>query len=501
LGGGLVKIFAAIGIVGLFALSRAVLLATSYDSVSNWEEPAFLFSATELLSTGPGHLFDHQDDLNHGGSIALLVFAVPWVATFGTSLVTLKGLAVVWSTLALGAMMAVTWRYFSPGSALLVGLFYTTLSPTLAKLDVTLVGSHPEALLPCALAAGAYLECIRRARSGMPSTAANAAFGITCGIAMWFSYSSATFVMPLLAFRLVFSRQLRGLAPLAFGAALGSAPWLWQNLWLRPHGAFEWADHLSTTAPLATASLWTDWIGSFGHADWLAGALIAGEAIGLAALVAIVWRPGRRPRAADPFLAGPFALAPIIGLILLALAARPLYPDAGYYHYRYFALLHAAFLWAGALAAQLAGRRTALAAALASVAIGVAQAPIYGTGNEYVADFEADRARGCFVFGVAEWKRSGDPPAGLKRLATLSDDRCRRNAIGGFGWQLARSSLQDRDPEVLARVTEAARSAGVSRPLCPAALKKLRAASVLWSQAEREAAAQRVKIACDREAF
>lgn len=159
------KLYLAIGIVVLFAISRAALLVISYDSVSNWEEPAFLFGATELLDVGLGNIFDYRDDLNHGSSVALLALAVPWVGMFGTSLVTLKALAVVWSTLALAAMMAVARRYFSANCALLVGLFYATLSPTLARLDVTLVGSHPEALLPYAIAAGAYLESVRRVRA------------------------------------------------------------------------------------------------------------------------------------------------------------------------------------------------------------------------------------------------------------------------------------------------------------------------------------------------
>src|SRR6185369_15427002 len=73
----------ALLIVLAFVGSRVALLRTSYDVNQNWEEPVFLFSATELQRDGLHRIFDHQDDLNHGGSVVLLLLAVPWVAVVG----------------------------------------------------------------------------------------------------------------------------------------------------------------------------------------------------------------------------------------------------------------------------------------------------------------------------------------------------------------------------------------------------------------------------------
>ena len=104
--------------------------------------------AIVLVMRGPKS-YTRQDVVEfqcHGGSVVLLLLAVPWVRVLGTSLVTLKGVAILWSTLTLCAFVAVGWRYFSPRVGLLWGVLYFALSPTAARLNVTLVGSHPAAM-------------------------------------------------------------------------------------------------------------------------------------------------------------------------------------------------------------------------------------------------------------------------------------------------------------------------------------------------------------------
>ena len=91
--------------VALFALllaffvARFALLQTSWDSNANWEEVVFLFSAAELEEKGVSAIFDHQDDLNHGGSIVVLSALVPWFRLFEANLVSLKSFMIVWSAL------------------------------------------------------------------------------------------------------------------------------------------------------------------------------------------------------------------------------------------------------------------------------------------------------------------------------------------------------------------------------------------------------------------
>jgi hypothetical protein len=440
-------------LVAAFIASRVALLLTSYDTNKNWEEPVFLFSATELARDGVTHIFDHQDDLNHGGSVVLLLLAVPWVRVLGTSLAALKGVAILWSTLTLCAFVAVGWRYFSPRVGLLWGVLYFALSPTAARLNVTLVGSHPEVLLPCAGALAAYFEWLRgrggtRRRDGVLAFA----LGVTSGLALWLAYIGATFVMPLLALRLASARRRAVWAALAAGLLLGVAPWLYQDLWLRPYGATLWLRYLGGRAAAGEG-----WIGatgelaaSFGYPDPAGAIVLALCAAAFLALCAGVSRSRWRTRLAAPLALLPLLIAPVLGLALLAHAVIPGYPDVGYYHYRYFMPLQASLFWLVAVAVDWAasafGRGVVALAVGGAIIAGVwGQAPLYAQGNHYQPDFERDRAAGCMVYGEAEGDRAGNAAAATQRLSRLSDGVCRNSAFHGLGWALAEAFLRDGD--------------------------------------------------------
>ena len=59
---------AVVLLVLLFVASRVGILSASLDRNSNWEEPVFLFSATELARDGLSGLFDYQDLLEYSGT-------------------------------------------------------------------------------------------------------------------------------------------------------------------------------------------------------------------------------------------------------------------------------------------------------------------------------------------------------------------------------------------------------------------------------------------------
>jgi hypothetical protein len=520
---------AALVLVAAFVASRVALLVTSYDANRNWEEPVFLFSALELQRDGIGRIFAYQDDLNHGGSVVLLLLAVPWISWNGTSLLALKGVAILWSALTLCALMGVAWRYFSARVALLLGLFDVALSPTLARLNITLVGSHPEAVLPCMLALGCYLEAAhvpvltkgasinacgpsirppRRcgllgvsgqksykskavrsprvgpafpggvsrgcfgenrqspkegdegrlctaARFGTASSWVFAALGLTSGLALWVAYVSAMFVVPLLALQLVSVRSRRAWMALGAGLLLGVTPWVYQDVWLHPHGATMWLRHVGTSGGAGQAragwSALTELAQSFGYAAPGGGILLGlcGAALALLwiALFPAQWRSrlAGPPRAVLPLL-----IAPLLGIGLLAVAVLPLYPNEGYYHSRFFVPLQVSLFWVLALALDFAaawmGRMAAAGAALVALLVGCwAQAPLFMQGNHYQPDARRDRLAGCTVFGVAERDRSGDVISGIERLAALPDEPCREQAFGGFGWTIASRYIEDRN--------------------------------------------------------
>jgi hypothetical protein len=449
------SVAAAIALVALFVASRVALLITSYDVNVNWEEPVFLFSGLELARDGLRHVFDHQDDLNHGGSVALLVLAVPWISTVGTSLLTLKGLEIVWSALTLIAFLVLGWRHWSPRVALFFGLCFVLASPTLARLNVTLVGSHPESLLPAALALSAYRTWARCRRQGADEPAwAAFLLGLWSGLAVWISYVAALFVVPALAMRVASGGGWRRRAFVGAGLLVGALPWSVQNLWLRPHGAGLWRAHLTADAPRDlgrdAGRLLVELAASFGWSPPGGELLLAACGAALLALTValVVGRGGEGTN--DRAMLVPFVAAPYVGFAMLLAARISPSPGEGYYYDRFYVALQVAFFWVLALALDdLARRTSAMVVTGAAVAVAAGalagQVQLLDRGTSYTPDLAKDRERGCLVFGLAECDRSPDWASAIARLASIRDRPCRTRAFGGLGWGIANEFLARRD--------------------------------------------------------
>ncbi len=453
---------AAVLLVAAFVASRIALIATSYDVLANWEEPAFLYSAQELARTGFAHIFDHQDDLNHGGSLALLVPARLWVALFGPSLVLLKGVALLWSAATLIALVAVGWRFVSPRYGLLLGLAYAALSPAAAALQVTLVGSHPESVLFAALALGAYWRTLEPGAGARPAFA----LGLFAGLASWCSYAAAPLAGSLVLAALI-RRRFAGM--LVCGVVGGAAPWIVQNLWLRPHGALQWLDRLDRFAAAQAAGsteacVFLHVADSFGLGRVPGVALMATLLVlgGLAVIRCVFLRDMRQvpALAAAPPAVVPLAAGALLGFLALAIAKPQAMPGEAWYAYRYYIPLHTtlyalAFL---GVESQPARRRTVAALAACALMIAAAvygQAPLYAKGNTYRADPRRDLLAGCSVFGHGELDRAGNITDATQRLARIPDAECRQRAFVGLGWALVGRYAHDGDAPALAASIEA----------------------------------------------
>jgi len=434
---------AALGLVALFVLSRTALLMTSFDANSNWEEPVFAFSAGELAREGASNLFDHQDDLRHGGGLVLVLLGIPWFAVTGGELMAFKSMAIFWSTLTLCACIAIGWRYFSPRVGMLWGVLFCAGSGASARLNVTLVGSHPEALLPIVGAIACYLELARSSPSSSPSPSPlrrrwlSVGFGVMSLGAIWFAYISAIFVVPLVLCWLLARPRLQQLAGFGVGGAIGAAPWIYQNLVLRPHGA---------TLPRLSGGgwFWSGLLASFGNGEsneaawsYRAVCILALAAVSFAWLVIESIRSGGSER--RRLL--PFLLAPPLGALVFALAKPPFDPAEGYYNYRYFVPLQASIYWVIAIGLDRLWPRSLhrwlTGLAVVALALGLwAQSDLLGAGNWMDRAWEVTRPRGCYVFGTAEASRSPDPESAIRQLVSLTDGPCRSRALMGLGVQL-----------------------------------------------------------------
>jgi hypothetical protein len=446
---------AAFGLVALFVVARAALVARSYDSLANWEEPAFLYSGVELGNQGLSRIFDYQDDLSHGGSLPLVAIAVPWVRTVGWRLDLLKGIAVLWSAATLAVLALVGIRFVSPGFGLLVAALYAT-SPSAAMLQATLVGSHPEAALFVALALGAHLHALGRNGAG-PA----AVLGACCGLAAWCSYLAAPWSAALAVAYV--ARRPRHAAAAAAGAGLGIAPWAVQNLVLRPHGAIQWVAragvaHAGAELPAPSILRFPESLAGAGVAAAVVTALLA-----LAAVYAVATALARRSKLASAGANAavlPAAAALVVSALMLSVARLPEVPREGFYYFRFFVPLQLALFWlAAAGVGELAARRgtrvwlAGFALTLAA-AVGL-QAPLYRGSNSYRPDAARDFAEGCTVFGHAEVDRARSDADAAARLAAISDESCRRSAFTGYGWRAVSRYAADGDVSELGSAIDA----------------------------------------------
>jgi len=461
-------------LAAVFVASRVALLLTSFDQNQNWEEPVFLFSALDLQRVGATHIFDYQDDLSHGGSLPLILLAIPWLAVGGTGLLWLKGIAIAWSTATLVGLLFVAWRYFSPRAAVYAGALFTLASPTLARLNVTLVGSHPEATLPCLAALAFYLEWA--VRSGKADTRSEVrwavALGVASGIASWMSLMAVPWVAPLVIGRIVGARR-RLLTCVTLTLALFAAltPWFMQNMALRPHGALQWTSRIQDENGTLLARI-------AAMAAHLAGSLGTGQIAGLglltllvgAATLVLYFVPARAQISDGPWVMGALYVPPALTFLALALVAPSRDANESYYYARFFATLQTQLFLLGAVALAAL---TSVARAVPDLFLGVAVTigasilvSLLGAGNSYTADLTGDLDRGCHVYGAAEYARSGSPERGMERLRQLPDRRCRDQAWSGFGWGVGGRYAQSGNLAEMLEAVEDARALASAQALC-----------------------------------
>jgi hypothetical protein len=512
---------AAAALVAAFVLSRAALVASSYDAVTNWEEPGFLYGGLEVAQRGVASVFDYQDDLSHGASVPLILIASRWIDAFGPRLDVLKGVAILWSTLILVASILIGRRFVSPAAGLLIGLLYAGLSENAARLQVTLVGSHPESVLFCTLALAAYWQMLEdelpdRLDDPVRERVLAVLLGLSSGLAVWCSYLSSPFVLCLLAANAL--RQKRSTPLLAGGFAAGMLPWMVQNLWLHPHGALQWRERLAYFHAIR-GHTWDgleilERIGrSFGFNEPLGGfVLVVIVGLGVTAVTLAMSRSRSVetvagasrgiPPALQPHGTLPVAAAALTSTILIALAQPNAVPDEGYFYYRFFMPLQAALYWLAVLAiAEMpeTTRRRAYTGAFATL-LGLwvfGQATLYGRGHVYEPDLARDRSSGCAVFGHAELDRSGQPERALARLELIEDEPCRLAAFTGYGWALVSRYSRDGRAQELSDAILAVEQSQLRSQACAAAEQLM---ATMYPQAmpedRRRTGAQFLDAAC-----
>ncbi|MCX8071868.1 MAG: hypothetical protein N3C12_05385 [Candidatus Binatia bacterium] len=465
---------ALVAMVAAFWGSRAALLVSSSSANQNWEEPVFLFSSLELQRAGLARVWDYQDDLDHGGSVPLIVLGSLWLQWQEPSVVSLKWLVLLWWTATVCAYLWVLASLFSWRAALVGGAMWLGLSPNLARLQITIVGSHPEGVLP-ALCATALLVCASRACA--TSWFLSFSTALLAAAAAWMSYLLVPWALPVVGALIALSPRWPSVSAVTSGVALGALPWIYQNVCRHPYRWWQWIERAFPSDAATHPTPHLPALGMLNHLSEAWGGAALGSAT-LAALillalllaVALLSRLPRRAVVRSPLAVGVLFAAAVLSTAALVVGRISPLPNEGYYFARFFVPLAVLLLVLAAggidVAAQAWGARIhGLAVALALAVSAYQLAPLYGQGAAR-SDFREEWLRGCLVFGVAEYPRAGSAEGACARLRKLDDPTCRERAFNGIGWSVADEYLRRGTLEPAYRAVACAGEPPLRRAVC-----------------------------------
>jgi hypothetical protein len=249
-------------LIAAFVASRLLWIAYKPATASYWEESYRWVAAHELLTTPTQPLLDYQADHYQGGSLAMILLSLPFLALFGESLATLKLSALAVSTVILGLLYLLSRREFGRPVALLVGLAYLVGPPLVAFRGLVVMGSHWESLLFSLAQLLVFLDLLA-GRRRTPSRWV--AFGALAGLGVWFCYTAAlTTLACVICWALLEARpRPRELVAAVAGGVAGLAAWGFYNLRLgfagtaRVFEVFGYGNPIDHWAPLDPSSkLW-----------------------------------------------------------------------------------------------------------------------------------------------------------------------------------------------------------------------------------------------------
>jgi len=216
-------------LLATFVASRIAWIVWIPDTTMYWEESYRWFAAHELL-TGPMlPLLDYQADHYQGGSLFMILLAVPFFALGGESILTLKLGALLLSTATLATLFVLNLRFFGRTASRWTCLAYLAGPPLVAFWGIAVMGFHPDSTLFSLLQVCAFLGLLT---GRWRNTWGWIAFGLACGAGLSFTYitalSAAACVLTWLALERI--PRPRELLAAAAGFAVGLLPWLAYNV-------------------------------------------------------------------------------------------------------------------------------------------------------------------------------------------------------------------------------------------------------------------------------
>ena len=211
-----------------FCMHRAAVLWWGFDGLFYWEETYRLLVAEALWQGWGWPILDLQADTYQGGSLGTSILATPMVALVGPSIIGLKLLALLVSTLGFVSWTILVDRIWGRRVAHLFAFLFVFGPPIFVIYNLIAMGSHAEVVtlggLQLLLAYG-YLHGPTR------SHAILVAWGVTAGFGTWFAYLSfLPFAVCVAVGLAAGALPARRSAMLAAAFLIGFSPWIVTNI-------------------------------------------------------------------------------------------------------------------------------------------------------------------------------------------------------------------------------------------------------------------------------
>ncbi|MBL8859530.1 MAG: glycosyltransferase family 39 protein [Planctomycetes bacterium] len=196
----------------------------------NQEELLRGIAAEELLEGPVAPLLDYQVNHFWGGSLVVSFVAVPFYYVFGSRLVALRLVGVVFALLAVYCAFRLLDRFVSRKAAWIGALLLALSPPGYTYLTCMVFGTHMESNALALALTWAYFEWRARGRSSVLGTVL---LGVLSGFALWFGYGLLLVILLTALFEFIDDRwfwlRRRSVYWIA-GFAVGFAPWILYGL-------------------------------------------------------------------------------------------------------------------------------------------------------------------------------------------------------------------------------------------------------------------------------
>lgn len=212
----------------IFVATRLLWISLNPASASYWEESYRWLAAHEIVNGMTQPLLDYQADHYQGGSLFVILLAVPFFWLGGESVFSLKLAALLLSVTTLAVLFALGRCFFGRAVAVLAGLAYLAGPPLIAFWGLALMGFHSESTLLSLLQISAFLGLLT---GTWRHPAGWLAFGLACGAGFSFTYITALSAAACVLTWLLLEGYPRwkelGLAVVGF--VVGLIPWIAYN--------------------------------------------------------------------------------------------------------------------------------------------------------------------------------------------------------------------------------------------------------------------------------